>query len=223
MMVGGRHFSISGAPPVVLAVAIDERVVATWQVDPAPGGLSFLRFVDLPEGLPAGEGTFAHLTITARAEPATQPTPAIAIRQFDLQAAETLMYGFGNGWHEEEYETATGLRWRWTSGKSVLRVVPPQAVAISLRGESPLKYFDAPPTVRITAAGEKVGELHPDRDFIWNLIVPADVMRRAEGAIAVEVDPVYLPGPAEGTTDPRRLGLRLFDTKVTSVAPPGTP
>jgi hypothetical protein len=223
MMVGGRHFSMVGAPPVLIAVAIDERVVATWRVDPAPGGLSFLRFVDLPEGLPAGEGTFAHLTITARAEPATQLTPAIAIRQFDLQAAETLMYGFGDGWHEEEYETATGLRWRWTSGKSVLRVVPPQAVAITLRGESPLKYFDAPPTVRITAAGEKVGELHPDRDFTWNVIVPADVMRRAEGSIAVEVDRVYLPGPAEGTADPRRLGLRLFETEVTSVAPPGTP
>jgi len=223
MMVGGRHFSMAGAPPVVLAVAIDERVVATWKVDPAPGGLSFLRFVDLPEGLPSGEGTFAHVTISARAEPATQPTPAIAIRQFDLQAAETLMYGFGDGWHEEEYETATGLRWRWTSGKSVLRVVPPQAVAISLRGESPLKYFDAPPTVRITAAGEKVGELHPDRDFTWKVIVPADVMRRAEGSIAVEVDRVYLPGPAEGTADPRRLGLRLFETEVTPVAPPGTP
>ena len=28
---------------------------------------------------------------------------------------------------------------------------------------------------------------------------------------------------AEGTSDPRRLGLRVFDTAVTPVTPPGTP
>jgi len=223
VMVGGRHFSVAGDPPVVLSVAIDGSVVDTWKVDPAPGGASFLHFFELPSGLPGGDGAYAHLTITARAEPSGKPTPPIAIRQFDIQPADAMMYGFGEGWHEEEYETATGLRWRWTSKRAVLRIVPPQAAEIVLHGESPLKYFDAAPVVRIVAGDRVVGELHPDREFTWRVKVPADAAERAAGAIAVEIDRVYLPGPAEGTSDTRQLGLRLFETTVTPASHPATP
>jgi hypothetical protein len=222
VMVGGRHFSIAGDGPVVLSVAIDGSVVETWKVDPAPGGASFLHFFELPDGLPRGDGTYAHLTISARAEPAGKPTPPIAIRQFDIQPAGTMTYGFGEGWHEEEYETATGLRWRWTSKRSVLRIEPPQAVEIVLHGESPLKYFDSAPAVRIVAGDRVLSELHPEREFTWRVKVPADVAQRAAGAIAVEIDRVYLPGPAEGTSDTRQLGLRLFETTVIP-AHPDTP
>jgi len=222
IMVGGRHFSAPLDSAASIVVAIDGVDVATWKIEPAPGGASFLRFVDLP-GLPPGEGTYARLTITAYADPPSRPTPSIAIRQFDIQSADTLMYGFGDGWHEAEYETATGLRWRWTSDKSVLQVAPAQAVELAFRGESPLKYFDHAPTVRITAGGQMVGELHPERDFTWHVTVPADAVQRAGGAIAIEIDRVYWPGPAEGTTDTRKLGLRLFETTVSAVAPPDRP
>jgi hypothetical protein len=223
LMIGGRHFSAAGDPPVVFEAAIDGAVVSTWKVDPAPGGVSFLRFFDLRDGLPEGKAAYARLTIAARAEPSSRPTPQVAIRQFDIQPADALVYGFGEGWHEAEYETATGLRWRWSSGRSVLQVAPPQGVEVILHGESPLKYFDAPPIVRITAAGRVVGELRPDREFTWRVVVPADAVQRANGAIAVEVDRVYLPGPAEGTSDTRRLGIRLFDTQVRSIAPTDSP
>jgi len=223
VMVGGRHFSAPLDSAVTIVVAIDGVDVATWKIDPAPGGASFLRFVDLPGGLPPGEGTYARLTITAHADPPSRSTPLIAIRQFDIQSAETLMSGFGEGWHEEEYETATGLRWRWTSDRSVLQIAPPQAVELGIRGESPLKYFDSAPRVRITAGGQTLGELHPDRDFTWHIAVPADAVQRAGGAIAIEVDRLYLPGPAEGTTDTRKLGVRLFETTVVPVAHPGRP
>jgi hypothetical protein len=223
IMVGGRHFSAPRDSPATIAVAIDGVDIATWKVDPAPGGASFLRFIDLPGGLPTGDGTYARLTITAHADPPSRTAPSIAIRQFDIQSADTLMYGFGEGWHEEEYETATGLRWRWTSDKSVLQVAPVHAVKLGFRGESPRKYFDSPPTVRITAGGQMVGEFHPERDFTWHVTVPADVVQRARGAIAIEVDRVYLPGPVEGTTDSRKLGLRLFETTVAPLAPPDRP
>jgi Protein of unknown function (DUF2723) len=223
IMVGGRHFSAPRDSPATIAVAIDGVDIATWKVDPAPGGASFLRFIDLPGGLPTGDGTYARLTITAHADPPSRTTPSIAVRQFDIQSADTLMYGFGEGWHEEEYETATGLRWRWTSDKSVLQVAPAHAVKLGFRGESPRKYFDSPPTVRITAGGQMVGEFHPERDFTWYVTVPADVVQRARGAIAIEVDRVYLPGPVEGTTDSRKLGLRLFETTVAPLAPPDRP
>ena len=223
LMVGGWHFSAPSDSPATIDVAIDGAPVANWKVDPAPGGASFLRFIDLPNGIPAGDEHYARLTITAHADPPSRTTPPIAIRQFDIQSADTLMYGFGEGWHEEEYETATGLRWRWTSERSVLHVASSHAVELGLRGDSPLKYFDSAPTVKITAGGQIVGELHPASDFTWHVTVPADAVRRAGGAIAIEVDRVYLPGPAEGTTDPRRLGLRLFETTVSSAGVPSRP
>jgi len=223
VMVGGRHFSAPGDSAVTLDLAIDGALIETWKVDPAPGGASFLRFIDLPGGLPTGDGRYARLTISAHADPPSRSTPPIAIRQFDIQSADTLMFGFGEGWHEEEYETATGLRWRWTSEKSVLRVAPPHAVELVLHGESPLKYFGTAPAVRITAGEQIVSELHPTREFTWHVVVPADTVRRVGGAIAVEVDRVYLPGPVEGTTDTRRLGLRLFETTVLPAAAPDRP
>ena len=219
IMVGGRHFSAAGDPPVVLTLSIDGASVETWNVDPAAGGISFLRFIDLPRGLPPGSGEYARLTIAARAEPASRPTPEVAIRQFDIQSADTLVYGFGEGWHEEEYETATGLRWRWTSKRSVIRIAPPQAVELMFRGESPMKYFDAPPRVRIVVGDQVVGELRPDRAFTWQGTVPGDAIAYAGGVVSIEIDRVYLPGAVEDTADARQLGLRLFETTVSPRKP----
>jgi hypothetical protein len=214
LLVGGRHFSAAGDPPVVITVSIDSVEIESWTIVPGPGGVSFLRFVDLPGGLPPGTGDYARLVITARAEPASRPTPQVAIRQFDIQSTETLIHGFGEGWHEAEYDNGTGLFWRWTSGRSVLRVSPPQAVAVRLRGESPLKYFGDVPTVRIRAGDRIAGEFRPATDFEWTVHVPADVVRSSDGAIAIETDRIYLPGEAEGTSDSRQLGLRLFEIGV---------
>jgi hypothetical protein len=141
------------------------------------------------------------------------------VRQFDIQSRSRLLYGFAEGWHELEYDVATGRQWRWTSERSVIRVEgPPGAVAITLRGESPLRYFDAPPTVRVSAGGRTVAQLQPDDDFEWTVRVPAADVQRAEGAIAIETDRVYLPGPAEGTSDERHLGLRLYECRVSPVS-----
>jgi hypothetical protein len=219
LLIGGRHFSAAGDPPVVFTASIDGMPVESWTVAPGPGGLSFLRLVDLPNGLPPGTGDYAQFLVTARAEPATRPTPPVAIRQFDIQPAGTMIYGFGDGWHEAEYDNATGLFWRWTSGRSVLQVSPPQAVVVRMRGESPLKYFSEVPTVRIRAGDRIVGELRPEADFEWAVNVPADAMRSGGGAIVIETDRIYLPGEAEGTSDSRRLGLRLFEIDVNPVTP----
>ena len=219
LVIGGRHFSAAGDPPVVFTASIDGTPLETWTVEPGPGGVSFLRFVDLPDGLPPGPGDYARLVVTARAEPSSRPTPPVAIRQFDIQSRGTMLWGFGEGWHEAEYDNATGVWWRWTSGRSVLRVSPPQDVVISMRGESPLKYFREQPTVRIRAGDWIAGELRPATDFEWSVKVPADAIRNGEGAIEIETDRIYLPGPAEGTPDARQLGLRFFEIAVHPVTP----
>ena len=142
------------------------------------------------------------------------------MRQFDAQDATRLIYGFGEGWHELEYDNATGRLWRWSSDRSVLRLHgKPQDVRLTLRGESPLRYFDAPPVVRVLAGGHTVAEFRPSDDFEWNVTIPTDMVATGGGAITLEQDRVYLPGVSEGTADERRLGLRLFDIRLHPVSP----
>ena len=218
VMVGGRDLGAPNTPVSELTLAIDDHTIDTWRLDPAASP-NFLRVIRLPEGIPPGPGAYARLVISARADTAGAGTPPLAIRQFDVQRGTSLMYGFGQGWHEEESESETGKRWRWTSDRSVLQIVPPQAVDVELRGESPMKYFGHPPIVRLIAGGREVDALAPSSDFTWRVRVPALDLQRSGGAITLETDRVYLPGQVEGTGDTRRLGLRLFDVRVSPVLP----
>ena len=213
ILVGGRDLAAPTSRPSVLDLAIDGHSIESWRVDPAASA-NFLRVIALPGGVPDGPGAYATLTVSAKADGADGPPPPVAIRQFDLQSAPTLMYGFGDGWHEEEYDASTGRRWRWTSDRSVIQVVPPQGVELRMRGESPRRYFDSAPTIRVRAGEREIAILRPDDDFEWRVPVPADAVQSAGGTVTIEVDRVYLPGKVEGTSDARRLGLRLFDVAL---------
>jgi hypothetical protein len=216
LLVGGRHLGETGDPPAEFALALDGVTHDRWALTVEQR--NFLRFVDIPAGIPAGSGNYAALTITSRAAAGDARRAAVGVRQFNLQSADRLLYGFGEGWHEEEYDPRTGQRWRWTSEKSVLRLKGAAgAIRIELRGESPLRYFADAPRVRVMAGGRTIGEFRPDADFEWTITIPAEDVARAAGAIAIETDRVYLPGPAEGTTDQRHLGLRLYECDVSAV------
>lgn len=217
-VVGVRHLGSAGDPATVFELTIDGRPVSTWTLDPR-SGRNALQFIDLPSGLPAGESPYARLRIAARSIESGRPTPHVAVRQFDIQPAETLIYGFGEGWHEEEYDNVTGRRWRWTSDRSVLRIAPPRAARLAVTGESPLRYYDEPPRVRVTAGERLLAAFAPDDDFQWTIAIPADAVAASGGTVAIETDRVYLPAQAEGTPDERRLGLRLFDIRLYPVDP----
>lgn len=218
LVVGGRHLGDPGAPAAEISLAIDDRIIDRWNL--TVDERNFIRFIDLPEGVPAGHGMYARLTIRSRSTEGEGARAEVAIRQFDAQGADRIVYGFGEGWHEDEYAPATGLRWRWTSERSVLRVLgPTQPVRLLVRGESPLKYFDAPPLLTVSAGDRRIGELRPAADFEWSVVVPGDAWTASGGEISLAVDRVYLPGPAEGTDDARHLGVRLFEIRVDPVSP----
>lgn len=218
IVVGVRHLGAPTDAATEFALSIDDVVIERWTLDPA-AALSDLRFIDLPNGVGPGRGDFAHLSIAARSRVPGQPTPKVAVRQFDVQPAATVIYGFGDGWHEAEYDNASGLSWRWTSERSVIHVAPARSIRLTVRGESPLRYVDSAPQVRVTAGGRTIAELRPDRDFTWTVNVPADAVIASGGAIAIETDKIYLPGAAEGTADARHLGLRLFEVGVDAGIP----
>jgi len=216
LLIGARHLGNAGDADAEVTLAIDGRPIDRWPVTLAERNV--LRFIDLPQGI-EGAGTFATLTIASRSVDPRRSAP-VAIRQFDIQPAAQVIYGYGDGWHEVEFDLATGRMWRWTSERSVLRIDgPSQAVRLTIRGESPLRYFDRPPTVRVTAAGETIAQLRPDADFEWSATVPAEAIAKSAGAVAIETDRVYLPGQVEHTGDERHLGLRIFALSVTPVSP----
>jgi len=216
VVVGARHLGNPGDPDAELTLAIDGQPVDQWTVTVRDRNV--LRFIHVPQGL-LGDGPFATLTISSRSLDPEHSIP-VAIRQFDIQPAVQLIYGYGDGWHEAESVVETGLAWRWTSERSELRFDgEPQAVRITVRGESPLRYFDRPPTVKFTAAGETISQFQPSSDFEWTVTVPADAMTKSGGVVAIETDRVYLPGQVEHTSDERHLGLRIFDLRVAPVSP----
>ena len=217
VMVGGGHVGGGGAA-AVFDLEIDGALVESWTLPPSPAA-TFLRFIDLPAGIGNGAGLFASLTITARAARSGAPAPPVAIRQFDAQPAGTVMHGFADGWYEQELEPATGRRWRWTSERATLRIDARQSVRLTIQGESPLRYLDAPPRVRVLAGDRELDAFEPAADFRRSVTIDAGTIAAAAGAIEIETAQVYLPSEVEGSADTRRLGLRLFDIAVHPVSP----
>ena len=216
LVVGGAHLGNSGDPDAEFELTIDGEVIDRWPLSFVER--NFLRFVDVP-ALADGPGSYARLAIAAHGAGGT-PAPDVAVRQFDAQSTSEMIWGFGEGWHDEELDPATGVRWRWTSERSVIRVKgSPRPLRLTLRGESPMRYFASPPTVTVTAAGQMIGQFRPDSDFEWHVHVSAEAWAASAGVIAIETSPIYLPGQAEGTGDQRHLGLRLYETRVTPMSP----
>jgi hypothetical protein len=218
LMVGGRHLGEPGAPDADFELALDGVVMDRWTLSVAQR--NFVRFLDLPEGLPPQTAQYARLTILSRARGGDGQRAPVAVRQFDVQGSDRLIWAFGEGWHEAEYDVLQGRQWRWTSERSILLLSGASGdLRLSLRGESPLRYLDAPPAVRVLVGGRLVGQFRPAADFDWVVTVPLADLTRGEGAIVVETDPVYLPGVAEGTADERHLGLRVYETRLDPVTP----
>ena len=217
-IVAGRDLGPANDPPSILEVALDGKTIERWRIDPSKDGINFFHVMPLPAGIPTGPGNYAALTISARAEQPGVATPQVAVEQFDIQPVQTVMFGYGDGWQESEYNNSTGLTWRWTSDRATLRIVPARSVAITLRGESPLKYFTSAPTVKVRAGARQLAVFRPTRDFTWRVLVPGEVLMESAGTVTIETDKVYLPGQAEGTADARRLGLRVFEVRVEPAA-----
>jgi hypothetical protein len=213
-MIGG-YLDGSGQRRADLELAIDGVVVERWTATTdAP---RFLRFLELPEDALAGSGNYATLSISSRID-VPSDSAAVFIRQFDIQPITRLIYAYGEGWHAQELDRASGRSWRWTGERSTVLVKGPvEDVQLTVRGESPLRYFDSPPTVKIKAGDRLVTEFHPDADFEWRVTIPAADVVHSGGRIVIETDRVYLPAVVEGTADQRRLGLRIFDCRVEPV------
>jgi hypothetical protein len=203
-MVGDSSRTPPSDGPVRIRMSLDERVLAEWE---QPAGL-FLRVIPLPAGALAGENGFARLTVRS-----SNPGPPISVKleQFDVQPADTLVWGFDAGWMESEYDPAKELLWRWSGAKATFNIHNAgRDVTIRLRGDSPLKYFVVPPHVTVTAAGRTLATFSPNADFVQEIVVPADALAASNGLVVLETDLTFQPPHG----DPRVVGLKFFEITV---------
>jgi hypothetical protein len=226
IVIGGRNLGASeGAPTVRFALDLDGRILDTWDVLPNPG--FFLRQIELPAGTlsaPAGAGPAPLGTLRVRATRANGPMAhapagkAAAIEQFDLQPADAVIFGYDGGWLEGEYNPRTGAQWRWASDAAALRIWNGgHDVHVRLRIESPLRYFSSPPTIVLRAGRTDIKRMEPRADFTIEADVPAALLAESSGVVTLTTSEVFVPAERErGSTDRRRLGLRVYDVAVTA-------
>ena len=207
VLVGGRHLGGANEPPVTMITAIDGTDVAQWTVVPG----FFLHEFDLPAGALAGEGL---ATLSLRSISGQGGSIATSIEQFDLQSTDTLMWGYAEGWHEAEFEPALGV-WRWTSDRATLRIVAnDRPVTVTVQVESPERYFDDLPTVRMLAGSQVLAETRFEASLVWRVVVAPALLQQSGGHVTIETNRTFVPAERGQQNDRRVLGLRVFAVDV---------
>jgi hypothetical protein len=208
MMLGGRN--LDATAPAQLSVTKGEQVIDTWTI--APG--FFFRLMPLPGGSFEGSG---YVPVSIRAS-SDGNRVRVSLEQFDLQPDGFEMMGFAEGWHEPEYNPMTFRSWRWMSERGVLWVRPIAAdVTLTLSGESPLRYFDAAPLVRVSIGGQEIARVSPASDFTERVRLPAAALAATNGRVVIETDKWFAPAERSGAADKRHLGIRMYGVKVERV------
>jgi hypothetical protein len=211
-VIGGRNFEPTKRPhlTVTFAGAVRDDVV----LPPGP----FLRFISLPFVDANRPIDYFRISIEA------SPTSRVAVEQFDA-SSQRPVFGFGDGWHEQEFNPLTGLRWRWLSERGELRIkanprtfqanaIPPHAIGpltLHLEGESPRTYFSRGSRLIVRSGDRGVFEASLASDFSLNIPIP-----NAGESIVLETDQVFVPADRSWrrSADRRHLGLRIFKCEL---------
>lgn len=210
LIIGGRHLGAAGDPPARLTLDGDRGPVDSWQVSPG----YFFRRIVVPAGVLEGSGYVALRVSSAAADGSGRVVP-VALEQFDLQPEGTVMFGFVDGWYEPEYNPTTAQAWRWISEQGRLWIRPlGRDVLLTITGESPLKYFDKPPSVRVSAAGTALTQFSPTSDFAERITIPAKALAASGGIVTIDTDLWFSPAERGGSPDKRHLALRVYAVTV---------
>jgi hypothetical protein len=154
-----------------------------------------------------GGNTYAELKVESNSQ-------QVAIEQFDAQPAGRVVYGFGDGWNEQEYNPTTGELWRWTTDRSAIRVRSEgHSVALSLRGEIEAA---ASSHVVVRAGNAVAAAFDVGPSFSRTVLIPSTLLPGPEDTISIETSAWYVPAEKRWRSrDRRRLGLKLFECRVT--------
>jgi hypothetical protein len=207
-MVGGRNLADAGQAARV-RIAVDGRTIDDATVTPG----FFLRMLTLAPASLSGAGDYATVTVDAETETTSsgslRPRPDVAIEQFDAQVTGRVVFGFGDGWHEQEYNPTTGRLWRWTSERAALRVRA-EGHSLSLHMDGELEAASTSHVV-VRAGDRIVADQDVGKTFSIAAAIPAEALGGAEGAITIETSHWYVPAErSRRSRDHRHLGLKIY-------------
>jgi hypothetical protein len=220
LVIGGRNLEPLARPRV--SVTADGISQDDWQ--PTPG--FFLRFITLRLADPLGDGPGEYARVQIQSTPPAQ----VAVEQFDASATRAV-FGYGDGWHEPEFNPETGLRWRWLSERGELRYHVRPAIArlrLHLEGESPRAYFPRGSRliVRTSGAESPGSQRSPDGNLVFDqiisghfsidVVVPGGEPSGGDRTVTLETDQVFVPAERSWrrSADRRHLGLRIFSCEM---------
>jgi len=214
LVLGGENFAgtvgsgLSRTATVTLT--LDDRAIDTWDV---PAGGSFFKRIVLEPGALSGASAFARL-VASYATPAGKPE-TVRLTQLAVAAPSELFFVQHAGWNEAEYSKDLQRRWRWTAARAQTFVNSGgRDLTLTLAGESPLRYFDAPPHVTVRAGTQVLATSQPSDDFEMTVKIPAAALAAADGMLTLETDQTFVPNARSGSPDRRTLGLRIFRFEI---------
>jgi hypothetical protein len=216
LMVGGRNLADAG-PAARVRTAVDGRTVDEARV--APG--FFLRMLTVGPADLSGAGDYATVTVDAESDTTSSGSPGppadVAVEQFDAQMTGRVVFGFGDGWYEQEYNPVTGRLWRWTSERAALRVRA-EGHALTLRMDGEIEAA-ATSHVIVRAGDRVVAEQDVGKAFSIATAVPAEAFGGPEGKITIETSRWYVPAErSRRSGDRRHLGLKIYSCQVAPVS-----
>jgi hypothetical protein len=205
-VIGGE--STQSAASVSLTLA--DRVIERWDV---PAGGTFFKRIVLEPGSLGGDSGFTKIT-ASYASPEGRPQ-TVRLTQFAVASPADIFFVQHAGWNEIEYNRDAQRRWRWTTASAQTLVNSGgRDVTLTIGGESPLRYFDAPPRVVVRAGNQVLATANPAGDFELVVKVPASTLAAADGMITIDTDKTFVPHERSGAADRRTLGLRIFRFEV---------
>lgn len=235
VVVGGRHLDPAGKP-ARFDLSIDDRSVESWVVGANPG--FFLRLVQLPVGglrsdfrskaettnaaIGSARSTpdsqtgarYSRLQIRSVAADGSGARIRTSIEQFNVQSADRVVMGFGDGWYEQEYDPGAERLWRWASPQAALRIHHGgHDLALCVNGDAPTSLGGAV-TITVRAGPQIVSRVTVSRNFELRSHVSASALDRSGGLLTIESNRGFVPDHELGNGDRRLLALRVFGLRI---------
>ena len=215
LVIGGRFLGRPGDPPVTVRATLDGVLIRQWAA--SADTPSFQVWMELPDGVPSGEGLYAQLAVSAASE-GSRISP-VGLEFFDAAGADDVLWAYGAGWHEPELDPQTGVLWRWMSDQGTVLVSgPSRELELTIEGESPVRYFGAGTELVVRAGPVELARRWLVDDFTEVIRLPAAVLSGADGVIALTVSNSLVPAERGQSEDRRTLGVRIFQLSVTPAA-----
>ena len=211
LLIGGRHLGAASDGSARITIALRGTTLDALEVKPG----YFFRLLPLPAGTLSGAPGYVPLEVASAAADGSSRMLPVGLEQFDVQSTGAPMVGAREGWFESEYDPRSARSWRWTSEKATLWVRPiGRNVTLTFSGESPLRYFDAPPQVTVSAGARELARFTPAGDFTQSIVLPAEALAAADGQVVIASDRFFVPAERGGSADRRHLALKVYSYAV---------